>query len=179
MAACLPTWMLSGESINTQGITKLQANLHRYLMQAEFVQPILCIADTDHQCPVALLDKWLPGGGHPNLLLRFAVSEAESWLLADRHATSDFFGVALKHVPSQPEVEADAKRTVLSLARRSSRRELRQEMVSATDITKPGSGYNLHMRRLAAERWRPSDAAQNSVSLRPAKERIRALTASD
>lgn len=175
VAEALPDWVLSGQSINTHGITKLTPNLSRYVQQALHVQPVLCIADTDRHCPVQLIRRWLPHGAHSRFLLRLAVSEAESWILADRHGTAEFFGVALKRVPASPETEPDAKRAVLQLAHQSKKRHLRQEMVSQSDRSRQGTGYNLHLRSLVTGQWQPRRAAERSGSLQRALTRLSAL----
>lgn len=175
VATALPGWVLGGASINTQGVSKLVAALPRYIQQAAHVQAMLCIADTDGRCAVQLVQQWLPHGRPRGLLLRLAVTEAESWVLADREAAAEFFKVALKHVPLQPEAAHDAKRTVLQLARRSKVRLLRDEMVSPTDATKPGTGYNTHLRNMVKSAWRATRAAENSDSLTRALSRLAAL----
>lgn len=175
VAEALPGWSLAGDPINALGITKLVPNLHRYRQQAQHVQPVLCIADTDHRCPVELLREWSLSTVPESFVFRLAVSEAESWVLADRHATAEFFGVALKHVPEAPERVPDAKRIVLRLASLSRNRSIRQEMVSPTDLHKPGSGYNLHLCRLVAGPWQAARAAANSESLGRALRRLQAL----
>lgn len=177
VAEVLPAWSLAGESINTRGITKLVPNLPRYLEQARHVQPVLCIADTDHRCPVELLRQWPMGRGVERFLLRLAVSEAESWVLADRQGTAKFFGIAPKHVPEFPEQAPDAKRTVLRLAALSKVRPLRQEMVSSADVNKPGSGYNLHLCRLVSHHWSSVRAAESCDSLSRAISRLQGLAA--
>ena len=171
----LPDWQLSGQSINTHGISKLVPNLTRYAQQAKHVQPVLCIADTDHQCPVELIQAWVPQGAPGRFVVRLAVSEAESWVLADREGAAEFFGIAMKHVPAQPEAEPDAKRSVLKLARMSTKRQLRQEMVSPSNIDRPGSGYVIHLCSLVMAMWRSDRAAERSGSLQRAIHRISAL----
>ena len=175
--AALPHWQLSGESIDTRGVSNFIHALPRYVEQARHVQAMLCIADTDGHCAVELRRRWLPPGVPGLFLLRLAVTEAESWVLADREASADFFRVALKHVPLQPEAEPDAKRTVLRLAKLSKVRALREEMVSPTDPTKPGAGYNLHLRRLVQLSWQARRAAGHSDSLRRALQRLDELAA--
>jgi len=172
VAEILPDWTLSKPSINTRGITKLVASLPRYGQQATHVQPVLCIADTDGKCPVDLASSWLPMANSQRFLFRLAVSEAESWLLSDRQAAADFFGISVGRVPQQPDHLADPKREVLQLARKSTVRPLRQEVVSATDINKPGTGYNVHLCKFVAENWRATRAAEQSESLSKALRRL-------
>jgi hypothetical protein len=176
VAHALPGWSLAtGEPINTGGVTKLVPALPRYAQQAQHVQPVLCIADTDGECPVKLLANWLPRNSGGKLLLRLAVVEGESWVLSDRAGAAEFFGVAPKAVPAQPDSLVDPKREVLRLARSSRVRVLRQEVVSAENPNKPGVGYNIHISRFVAEKWDVRRAAEESPSLRRAVLRLSEL----
>lgn len=160
----LPNWALSKESIDAGGITKLIPSLGRYAQQAQYVQPVLCVADTDGKCAVTLRTNWLPVGAPAAFILRLAVSEAESWLLADRLAIAQFFGIAPSNVSNDPDLLQDAKLEMLRLARRSSG-TLRREMVSDVNLQRPGTGYNMHLRRFTLNYWRPSEAQTRSESL--------------
>lgn len=167
----LPNWKLSGV-VNTRGITKLLPGLGRYIQQARHVQPVLCVADTDGQCPVDFLRACLLPEFPPGFLFRLADSEAESWLLADRQGFAEFLKVPLKDVPQPPMQVPDAKRKVLELARKSKVRLMRDEIVSALDINKPGNGYNLHLTAFVRETWDYRRAAAFSPSLARAVQRI-------
>ncbi len=176
MAHVLPSWSLAtGEAINTGGITKLVPALPRYAEQAKYVQPVLCIADTDGGCPVVLRERWLPRTAGSKFLLRLAMSEGESWVLSDRAGAAGFFGLPQKAIPTRPDSLVDPKREVLRLARSSRVRILRQEVVSAQDPNRPGVGYNLHMSRFVAENWDVERAADESPSLRRAVARLSEL----
>lgn len=170
--ACLPGWTLARESIDAQGRTKLLPALPRYAQQAQHVQPVLCVADTDGDCASALVRRWFDGTGSARLLFRLAVTEAESWLLADREGAAQALGVALARLPHRPDELADPTRLVLTLAARSRSRVIRDEMVSQVDRNKPGSGYNLHLVRFARTAWDAHRAARLSPSLARAVSRI-------
>lgn len=172
---CLPDWQLSARPIDTKGVTKLIPALVRYQEQAQHIQPVLCIADTDRKCAVELLAAWLPRPHHERLLLRLAVTEAESWLIADREGFADAFQVPLNKLPQNPDEVDDPKRTVLTLARRSKQRLIRDEVVSAGDPSKQGTGYNTHLRNFVLDRWSAHRAAQISPSLRRAMNRLSML----
>jgi hypothetical protein len=174
----MPRWTLSQEPINTRGVTRFRDSLPRYSEQARFVQPVLCIADTDGQCAVGLLRDWVPEAAAGRLLVRLAVTEAESWALADAEEFSSALAVPLNKIPRDPEGVVDAKGAVLQLARRSKNRRIRDEVVSATDPGKPGTGYNLHLCEFVMTRWRPTVAAGSSPSLQRAAARLAALAAS-
>ena len=59
-------------------------------------------------------------------MFRFAVNEIESWLLADRKGMAEFIGVTESRIPLQPENEVFPKRTLVSLARSSRKRKIRE-----------------------------------------------------
>lgn len=175
VSACLPQWELAGPSINTRGVTKLVPALPRYARQALHVQPVLCIADTDGQCAVDLRERWLPVQADARMLLRLAVTEAESWVLADREGAAKALAVPVSRLPHRPDDEPDPKRLVLALAARSARRTIRDEVVSATDRNKPGSGYNQHLGAFVRSHWNADRAAQASPSLARAVRRVEGL----
>lgn len=175
VAAGLPGWAMPLPAINTGGVTKLVKALPRYVEQSRYVQPVLCVADTDGSCAVTLLGKWLPRGAPEHFVLRLAVSEVESWILADRSALADHFKIPSARIPTLPDELADPKRELLHLARRSGRRLIRQEVVSAQDASKPGPGYNLHLRDFVARHWDAGRAAGYSPSLARALARVAAL----
>lgn len=175
VAAGLPGWILARTSIDTKGVTKLVPGLLRYVEQAKHVQPVLCIADTDGQCAVTLRSNWLQGASHERFVLRLAHIEAESWLLADREGFAKALAVPLNKLPQNPDEEPDAKRLVLYLVRRSKERTLRDEVISATDPSKPGTGYNLHLSAFVRAHWNARRGALCSPSLARALKRVQAL----
>lgn len=175
VAAELPGWVLAQAPINTRGITKLLPRIPDYIEQARFVQPVLCIADTDRECAVTFLLKWLPKKSHANFIFRLAVMESESWLLADKSAFAQFLSVAQNILPDRPDELPDAKRALLNLAKRSKKRHLREELISQFDGSKPGSGYNTHLKNFVLEHWNARRAALHSPSLNRALPKIEAL----
>lgn len=177
VASCLPRWEIAGPTIDTRGVTKLLHSLARYARQAAHVQPVLCIADTDNQCAVALRTRWLPQPIEPRLLLRLAVTEAESWLLADREAAAEALGIPLAKLPREPDREPDPKALLLTLASKSRKRAIREEVVSAVNRNRRGTGYNLHLCSFVRSRWEPQRAALQSPSLARAVARVSELSA--
>lgn len=176
VAVCLPHWTLAQPPIDTKGVTKLQPALPRYLGLAQDLHPVLCIADTDGQCAVDLLTKWLPRG-HQRFALRLAITEAESWVLADRQGFSEALEVPLNKLPQRPDEESDPKRLILNLVKKSKARLFRNEMVSSADPSKPGTGYNLHLVAFVRGKWNARRAAQHSPSLARAVQHLERLGA--
>lgn len=172
VATCLPEWQLAGTSIDTRGRTRLAPALPRYAQQALHVQPVLCVADTDGDCAVDLAAAWLSRQAPPALLLRLAVTEAESWLIADREGLAQTLAIPQNRLPHRPDEEPDPKGLIVAQAARSSLRVIREELVSATDRNKPGTGYNLHLCGFARSRWEARRAAERSPSLARAVRRL-------
>ncbi|MDH0897681.1 MULTISPECIES: hypothetical protein [unclassified Pseudomonas] len=174
LVTALMGWSLAQPAVNTKGGTYLIKAMPRYTGLAH-IHPVLCLMDTDRGCAVELRQKWLPATAPSNFLLRLAVTESESWMMADREALAAFFDVAVRLIPDNPDEEADAKRTVLNLARRSRHRRIRQEVVSPLDASKPGTGYNVHLCEFINLHWHPQQAAQCSPSLARAIQRLTEL----
>lgn len=175
VATALPDWQLSAEPVNKNGITKLVASFGRYAQLAHHVLPVLCVADTDGRCAVELMNAWIGPAYTDRLIVRLAVSEAESWVIADRTGFAHDLGVPLNKLPHSPDIEADPKRLVLTLLRRSTKRILRDEAVSGIDPTKPGSGYNFHLCKFVRNNWDAQRGAACSPSLARALMRLRRL----
>lgn len=167
-------WELALPSINTGGVTHLVKDLHRYLDLAKKF-PVLCIADTDRQCVVDLRAIWLRAPPPKGCLLRLAVPMIESWLLADAQALAAFLMVTENRIPRAPDDESHPKRSMLSLAEKSKRRELRDEMVGQRDASKPGTGYNTHLSEFVSKHWQVREAAERSPSLARAIHQLEVL----
>ncbi len=162
------------------GKTHLRQRLDGYNQAARF-GPWIVLVDLDHEADCAPLFRtaWLPNPA-PLMCFRVAVREVEAWLLADRERIATFLGVTVSSVSPDPEAEPDPKRTVVDLARRARRREIREDMVP-----RPGSGRTVgpaYASRLiefashATTGWRPEIAANRADSLRRCLTRLRELT---
>lgn len=168
----LPNWEMPLPAIDKKGVTKLIPDIPRYIKVAQH-QPVLCIADTDGHCPLKLLRDWLPKKIPKTFILRLAVSEAESWLLADRSGLAGFLGIAENIISRTPDTEPDPKRHLLHLASKSSHRQLRTELVSEVDRNKQGLGYNPHLRKFVRDHWSAVRGTEQSPSLTRAVKKLR------
>lgn len=176
VASCLPAWGMVAPPVDKAGITRLVPELPRY---AKFSQnthaAVLCIADTDRGCAKRLVEKWWPKHAPREFLLRLAVTEAESWALADRVSFAKYFDVPLNRIPDAPDELEDPTRLVLELAAKSRKKVIREEVVNRTVPIRAGSGYNLHLGAFIRGAWRIDDAAARSPSLARAVTRLQAL----
>jgi hypothetical protein len=140
-------------------------------------QPVLLITDLDHgQCPAALIGYWFGDQQRlDDILVRVAVREIESWLLADHTAMASFMGIASRSLPRSPDDLIDPKSHLISLARRGPR-DVREALVPAVQaIAAQGVGYNSKLAKFVRESWRPVRAAMRSPSLTRARNRIAEL----
>ncbi len=170
--SAMPGWSLAALPINKRGVTKLVRDLPRYVAQARYVQPVVCIADTDGNCVKDLLADWSLTSPPETFHLRLAVKEAESWVLADRDCFARHFKVPLNKVPCQTDDIEDPKRLLLQLVSKSHVREYRDEMISSTDRSKTGRGYNLHLCTFVRDTWGARQASAGSLSLKRSLARL-------
>jgi hypothetical protein len=161
------------------GKTPLRARINGYNNAARF-SPWIVLVDLDQEadCAPPLVGAWVPTPA-PRLCFRVAVREVEAWLLADRERIARFLRVRIQEVPDAPETLPDPKQFVVELARRSRRREIRQEMVP-----RPGSGravgpaYTASLIEFVTDvrhGWRPAVAAHRADSLARCIRRLRRM----
>lgn len=107
---------------------------------------------------------------------RLVVPSIEAWLLADREQFARYIGVTIDAVPDTPEQQLDAKATVIELARRSTKRTVREAMLpNCRSGRREGRDYAASMIEFINSIWTPTRAAANSPSLSTAIERLRSL----
>jgi hypothetical protein len=159
-----------------QGKSRILKHLEGYNSSASrFPWVVLIDLNGDASCAPALRRELLPRIS-PFLCFRIAVREIESWVMADRERFASFLGVPLALVPASPESERDPKARVVALARRSSRREIREDMVPS-----PGSGrvagpaYDSRLTEFALNAWRPGVAGKRAASLAGTIRRLKRL----
>ncbi len=105
-----------------------------------------------------------------------AVRAVEAWLLADRERIANLLAVSQAKIPLRPEELEDPKQTLVDLARRSRRRTVRDGLVpTKTSGRQVGRDYNELLTDFVVNKWRPSDAARRSDSLRRALACLRTL----
>jgi hypothetical protein len=141
-------------------------------------RPVVLITDLDrHRCPKQLLEDWF--GDRPlsrNLVVRIAVREVESWLLADHEGLAKLFGRDARMHP-RPDELTDPKQHLLTLAAKA-RRDVRADLVAERGaIARQGIGYNSRLATFVGTIWSPLRAGSRSASLRRAQIRINELAA--
>lgn len=145
--------------------------------RARFNGPVLALADLDRplSCPAALVQEFTEGLNlHPNLLIRVAVTEVESWVMADSEGMAQWLRIAANTVPRNPEDLADPKRTLVQLAGRSRNRVLREAIapLRVLGTHRTGPNYNQAVGEFVSRLWNPEAARRNAPSLDRAIFRI-------
>ena len=155
-----------GNLFHGRGYGYLKRNI-RGFNKASKGMPYLILTDLDDkECAPVLIQEWLPETRNPNLIFRIAVREVESWVLADRLGFAKFLGIARDKLPKNPDDLINPKAHLINLARRSKKRDLREDIVPRVGSTaKQGPAYNERLVSFVRETWNPSNACQHSPSL--------------
>jgi hypothetical protein len=153
-------------SIPCHGFGKIKKNIGAYNNAAKYgYYFVITDLDSTYGCAPLLIDDWLPVQRNDQLIFRVAVREIESWLLADRTGFAAFFSVSHALVPSMPDTVTDPKHTVISLAKKSKKRSIREAIVPIDDYAHIGPGYNLVFQDYIQDHWDIAIARQHSPSL--------------
>jgi hypothetical protein len=160
-------WSIA-QRLGRKGAGYLKRRLGSLNAIADKIQPVLLLTDLDTgRCAPGLIRAWrgsLELSGR--LLFRVAVREVEAWLLADRDSLAEFLGISLARIPRNPETLDDPKAALLSLARKSRKRSIRQDLLPERCSPSPvGLNYNSALSRYVEERWRPESARLEAPSL--------------
>ncbi len=156
-----------------KGNTYIRQRLSSFNLAAR-QRPFIVLTDLDRgTCAPSLINSWLPHDRHPNLIFRVAVREAEAWLLANGQALSSYLQISGTNIPANAESVDNPKELIVSLARNSKARIIRQGMVPMPNSrAKVGPDYNGLLVRFVLSNWDVHAAAKKSVSLAKALRRL-------
>jgi hypothetical protein len=141
-------------------------------------RPIMILTDLDNaHCPSELISTWLQQPMHPNLVIRIAVREVESWLLADSGGLAAYLRINARFIPEHPDELPDPKSTLVSLAAKSRSNEIKSRLVPRRHSTaKQGPDYNSCLAEFVTNTWEIESAVEHSPSLRRAVARYARFT---
>ena len=164
--ACSGQPFYAGTSYIGQGFGYLRKNIRGFNKAAQGT-PWIVLTDLDQSiCPPELIRVWLPEPKHPNLLFRVAVREVEAWLLADRGGFASFLGIRKELLPLNADAIQEPKQHLINLARKSRRREVRDDIVPPHGSTRQiGPNYNGRLVSFVHKKWDVLVATQSSESL--------------
>ena len=134
---------------------------------------LLTDLDSSENCPPELISSWIKGTPNPRFLFRVAVIEVESWLMADRTGFANFLSIPIHRIPFPTDDILNPKEYLVSLARRSKKRRLRDELVPKPGARIPvGYGYNTRLIEFVRDYWNLEHAATASPSLKRTLDRL-------
>lgn len=153
-------------ALHSHGSGNIKRHVPRYLNACKAL-PHIVLTDLDqHVCASSLMQDWGLANKPAELLFRVAVREVEAWLLADRHGLAQFLSVPVAKISQNPEALQDPKGSLISLARSSRSRRLRQEIVPAHGSSVAiGPLYNERLTGFVRDSWSIDDAILAAPSL--------------
>lgn len=149
------------------GFGYIKANLDKFNSAAKVI-PYFVLTDLDNTpCATELIQDWIKFRKHSNLIFRIAVTEVESWLLADRKGFANYLGISIANMPRNPDLERDPKQSLISLVNKSKRRDIKSDVIPRHEA-QIGPNYNGRLSQFVIEHWDIERAAKNSESLKRA-----------
>jgi hypothetical protein len=169
------------ESVQVAMVIGLKGNAYlreraRHLNRTARSVPVFLLTDLDVPalCPANLRKSWIGDAVQPQLLFRVAVVEVESWVLADREELAAMLQIPDHRIPQWTDAIERPKEFLISLARRSRSRDVREDIVPDDGSTaKVGPAYNARLTSFVATRWNAIRAAKHSKSLERTLRRVR------
>ncbi len=157
--------------LGRKGNGYLRSKMNSWYQMAQ-QQVMVVLTDLDRaNCLVEFRDQWLVAEPPKNLLLRIAVREVESWVLADHVAMRELIG-AKGVLPGAPDELADPKQSLLKLAK-SAPKQIREDLLKTINGNlAQGLGYNARLTAWVHSEWCPQRAAERSPSLARARLRL-------
>ena len=135
--------------------------------------PFVVLVDLDLSAMPKVFDRILVKAPpqHPNLLVRIAVREVESWLLADAANLSSYLSISARWVPDDPDNLPDPKQALINLAARSRSADIRSRLVPKQGSTaRQGRDHN-SLSTFVNSAWDVDLARSKSPSLRTDRKR--------
>ncbi len=175
----LPSPIIPNLRLRKEGFGYLRSNMSKWRVLAQSNVVLLLTDLDDKACPMSLKTDWAGSVPLPsNLMLRIAVREVESWVLADHEALRELIGNK-GSFPHHPDMLSEPKQYLLNLARRAPRR-VREDLVAKNGAAaSQGLGYNSVLVDWIQSKWNPERAASRSPSLRRMRERLREMARKD
>ena len=160
------------------GRGNVQRELRAYASLAQ-VMPVLIGVDLDaDECASKLIAGWKSRyGTHQSLIIRVAVREIESWVIADRKRIAKLINANSDTIIFSPDDLGDPKNYFLEAVQKTASIDLRNDLIPRNYNKYPriGPAYNLQMCKFVELRWRPHVAMRRSDSLARAVRAIQSL----
>lgn len=129
--------------------------------------------DSPQNCPPRLIQSWIKGALNPQFFFRVAVMEVESWVMADRDGIANFLSIPVNRIPRNTDEIPNPKEFLVSLARRSQKRTVREALIpDQRSILPVGNEYNTFLSEFVRDHWNLERAATASPSLKRTLDRL-------
>jgi hypothetical protein len=159
-------YISESKAIHCNGNGKIRKQINAYNNAAQYgYYFVITDLDDDYDCAALLVKAWLPNTRSDQLFFRVAVHEIESWLLADKENLAAFLSISQTLIPLEPDKEKDPKNTIISLAKRSRKREIREAIIPVDNYASIGPGYNYQLQSFVQNLWDIESARKKSPSL--------------
>lgn len=168
-----------GTAYGVRGFGNIKRKIKKYeaslVTQESAVLVLTDFMDSKCPCPIVAKQSYLgrSAGSSPHFLLRFAVPELESWLIADYKNFSQLLGVKEEKISVQPDTLIDPKKHIASLARLSRRKMIKEDLMSSSGTQ--GRLYIEIMTNFITKNWNVTTAMSRSPSLARCVNRLREL----
>ncbi len=162
------------DTVFGEGYTYLQRKAMEFNRSANGTA-IFMLTDLDspQNCPPRLIQSWIKGALNPQFFFRVAVMEVESWVMADRDGTASFLSIPVNRIPRNTDEIPNPKEFLVSLARRSQKRTVREALIPAQGaILSVGNEYNALLSEFVQNHWNLERAASVSPSLKRTLDRL-------
>ena len=160
------------------GRGNVQRELGAYVHLAQ-VMPVLIGVDLDSdECAPTLIADWKARyGTHQSLIIRVAVCEIESWVIADCKRIAKLINAKSDDITKTPDDLADPKNYFLEAVQATAPADMRNDLIPRNYNRYPriGPAYNIQMCKFVEQRWRPHVAMKRSDSLARAVTAIQNL----
>lgn len=158
-------------ALGKKGRGYIKTKINEFNNQNDLLFFVLADLDNDECAPV-LIDSWMKRPLQQNIVLRFAVREVESWLLADTKGFAQYASLAhslIKKEVNNPDAISDPKETLIALVGRCRKRVLKDDIVRKGEPSyRPGPGYNSRLIDYVESHWEIERAVLLSESLKRA-----------
>ncbi|NQU24712.1 MAG: hypothetical protein HQ567_25805 [Candidatus Nealsonbacteria bacterium] len=162
--------MSASQTIGLKGNTYLKKKVSALNKTAKAF-PVFLLTDLDKptSCPPELISGWISEPIEEALIFRVAIVEIESWVMADRAAFAAMLGISPARVPREPDKVREPKEKIVTLAKSSRKRSVREDIVPTRGSTASrGPGYNARLGAFVGTEWDPLRASEASPSLKRA-----------
>lgn len=159
------------------GFGYIRKNFPAFNAAAAVVPHVLLVDLDNNVCAPSMVKTWAAGIAlNPDLLLRVAVREVESWIIGDREGLAEALHLGRHYFPEDPERIRDPKRYIVRHAIRSRLKEIRSDVAPAIDSNgQTGPYYTRFLSSFVRSWWDIDTASSRCSSLRRARMAISKL----